>query len=315
MELLKRNAVPLLLVAAQWPVGWLLSQTVNSYYLQIIVYIGINAMLAVSLNLINGITGQFSLGHAGFMAVGAYVSAACSLFLVNGWPAALALPAILLAGGLAAALAGLVVGLPTLRLRGDYLAITTLGFGEIIRVVILNTAAVGGARGLGGMPPLSDFASVYACTIVCVLVIWRLVHSPLGKAFTAVREDEIAAAAMGIDTTRYKITAFVLGAFWAGVAGALFAHFIGYIHTNSFTFLKSVEVVVMVVLGGMGSISGAIIAAAVLTVLTEALRFLADYRMIIYSVLLIVMMLTRPGGLLGRHEITQWRFWSSRTAR
>ncbi|HEX2675084.1 MAG TPA: branched-chain amino acid ABC transporter permease [Polyangiales bacterium] len=304
MGTLKRNALPLALLLAQWPLGLLLQATLNSYYQQIIVYIGINAMLAVSLNLINGITGQFSLGHAGFMAVGAYVGSACSLFVTNGLPNVLALPIVLLAGGGAAALAGLIVGLPTLRLKGDYLAITTLGFGEIIRVIILNTDLVGGARGLGGMPPLSGYASVYVCAILCVLMIWRLVHSSRGKAFTAVREDEIAAAAMGIDTTRYKIVAFVLGAAWAGVAGALFACFIGYIHTNSFTFIKSVEIVVMVVLGGMGSITGAVIAAAMLTILTEALRFLADYRMIIYSALLVVMMLTRPGGLMGRKEIT-----------
>jgi branched-chain amino acid transport system permease protein len=305
VEILKRNALVITLLGATYPLGLVLASALNSYYQQIIVYIGINVMLAVSLNLINGITGQFSLGHAGFMAVGAYVSAAASSSLVAGLAPPLALPIVLLLGGAAAAVAGLVVGLPTLRLRGDYLAITTLGFGEIIRVVILNTESVGGARGLGGMPPLSGFASVYACAITCVVMIWRLVHSQRGKAFTAVREDEIAAAAMGIDTTRYKISAFVLGAFWAGVAGALFAHFIGYIHTNSFTFLKSVELVVMVVLGGMGSISGAIIAAAGLTVLTEALRFLADYRMIIYSALLVAMMLTRPGGLLGRRELVR----------
>jgi len=310
------NLIPLLLLAAQWPLGWLLGQVLNSYYVQIIVYIGINVILAVSLNLINGITGQFSLGHAGFMATGAYVSAACSLLAWPGLPAPLAVPLSLLTGGLAAAGAGLLVGIPTLRLRGDYLAIATLGFGEIIRVVILNADAVGGARGLSVSPTLGSygFAVVFTCAIACVLVLWRIVHSPRGKAFTAVREDEIAAAAMGIDTTRYKITAFVVGAFWAGVAGGLFAHFIGYIHTNSFTFLKSIEIVVMVVLGGMGSTSGAILAAVVLTILPEALRDVAEYRMIIYSTLLVVMMLTRPSGLLGRHEITEWRFWRSRTA-
>jgi branched-chain amino acid transport system permease protein len=303
MATLKRNALPLALIAAQWPLGWLLGATLNAYYQQIIVYIGINVILSVSLNLINGITGQFSLGHAGFMAVGAYVGSACSLFLLPAASPLVQLPAMLALGGGAAALSGFLVGLPSLRLRGDYLAIVTLGFGEIIRVVILNTELVGGARGLGGMPPLCDFTVVSVCAILCVVSVWRMVQSPRGKAFTAVREDEIAAGAMGIDTTRYKITAFVIGAFWAGVAGSLFAHFLGYIHTNSFTFLKSVEIVVMVVLGGMGSISGAILAATVLTVLTEALRFLADYRMIIYSALLVVMMLTRPGGLLGRREL------------
>ena len=208
-----------------------------------------------------------------------------------------------------------MVGIPTLRLRGDYLAIATLGFGEIIRVVILNTDAVGGARGLGGIPTLAGFGSVYACAVLCVVSLWRMVYSQRGTAFFAIREDEMAAAAMGVDTTRYKILAFVVGAFWAGVAGGLLAHFIGYLHTNSFGFLRSVEIVVMVVLGGLGSITGAILAATILTVLPEVLRFGAEYRMVIYSLLLIALMLTRPSGLMGGAEITAWRFWSSTTAR
>jgi branched-chain amino acid transport system permease protein len=312
--LLRANVVPLVLLAALWPLGMLLERAVNPYIVQIIIYIGINVILAVSLNLINGITGQFSLGHAGFLAIGAYVSAACTMFAWPHVPGPIALTLALLAGGLAAALAGLAVGIPALRLRGDYLAIATLGMGEIIRVVILNMDAVGGARGLFGIPVLAGFFSVYACAVACVVVIWRLAYSMKGRAFFAIREDEIAAAAMCIDTTRYKTIAFIVGAFWAGLAGGLFAHVIGYIHTNSFTFLKSIEVVVMVVLGGMGSISGAIFAAAVLTVLPEVLRFGAEYRMIIYSVLLIVLMITRPTGLLRSREITQWRSSKPRTA-
>jgi len=312
--LVRRNAALALMVALMWPLGALLSAAVNPYYLQIIVYIGINVILAVSLNLINGITGQFSLGHAGFMAIGAYVSAAFTLFV---WPSAppAGLWVALALGGLAAAAAGLVIGIPTLRLRGDYLAIATLGFGEIIRVVIVNTDRVGGARGLFGIPVLASFASVYACAVACVVLLARLVYSPKGKALAAIREDETAAAAMGIDTTRLKIMAFIIGAFWAGVAGGLFAHFIGYIHTNSFTFLKSIEIVVMVVLGGMGSFSGAILAAAALTILPELLRFGAEYRMIVYSILLVVMMLTRPTGLLGNREITTWLSSKPSTAR
>ncbi len=315
LDLLKRNAALALLIALQWPLGLALERWLNPYYLQIVVYCGINVTLAASLNLINGIAGQFSLGHAGFMAIGAYVSAACTLLAWPSAPPALQLPLGLLVGGLAAAGAGLLVGIPTLRLRGDYLAIATLGFGEIIRVVILNTEAVGGARGLGGIPPLAGFASVTACAIACVAMLWRLVHSVKGLAFAAIREDDIAAAAMGVDTTRHKIIAFALGAFWAGVAGGLFAHFIGYIHTNSFQFLKSIEIVVMVVLGGAGSLSGSILAAIALTILPELLRFGAEYRMIIYSALLIAMMIMRPDGLLGSREITQWRFWKSATAR
>lgn len=312
-QLLRANAVPLALLVALWPLGLILERAVNPYILQILIYIGINVILAVSLNLINGIAGQFSLGHAGFLAIGAYVSAACTMFIWPQAPGPIALALALLAGGLAAAVAGLAVGIPALRLRGDYLAIATLGMGEIIRVIILNTETVGGARGMFGIPLLAGFFSVYACTLACVVVIWRLAYSTKGCAFFAIREDEVAAAAMGIDTTRYKTIAFIVGAFWAGLAGCLFAHVIGYIHTNSFTFLKSIEVVVMVVLGGMGSISGAIFAAAVLTVLPEVLRFGAEYRMIIYSILLIVLMITRPTGLLGSREITQWRSSKPRT--
>jgi branched-chain amino acid transport system permease protein len=314
-HVVRANALPALILVALWPLDSALNRWLNPYFLQIIVYIGINAILAVSLNLINGITGQFSLGHAGFLAIGAYVSAACTMFAWPQAPPTVALALALVAGGLAAAAAGFLVGIPTLRLRGDYLAIATLGMGEIIRVVILNIEAVGGARGLFGIPTLAGFFSVYACALVCVVTLWRLVSSGKGRAFFAIREDEVAAAAMGVDTTRYKIAAFTVGAFWAGLAGCLFAHFVGYIHTNSFTFLKSIEIVVMVVLGGMGSISGAIIAAVILTILPELLRFGAEYRMILYSALLIVLMLTRPGGLLGRHEIDSWRFWKLGTAR
>jgi branched-chain amino acid transport system permease protein len=310
---IRRNLPLLAVLLLLWPLGLGLGRVLNGYYLQITVLIGINVILAASLNLINGVTGQFSLGHAGFLAVGAYVSAFTSLAL--GLTSSLELPLALLAGGLAAALAGLAVGIPTLRLRGDYLAIATLGFGEIIRVIILNTEAVGGARGLGGIPTLAGFGAVFGCAVLCVVALWRLVYSPRGSAFFAIREDEVAAAAMGIDTTRYKILAFTIGAFWAGVAGGLLAHFIGYLHTNSFTFLRSVEIVVMVVLGGLGSLTGCVLAAAILTILPEALRFGAEYRMVIYSLLLIAIMLTRPSGLMGGREILPWRSWSSTPAR
>lgn len=311
--MIRRNLPLLVALLVMWPLGLLLGRGLNAYYLQIVVLIGINVILAASLNLINGVTGQFSLGHAGFLAVGAYVSAFTSLTL--GLSSSLALPLPLLTGGLAAALAGLAVGVPTLRLRGDYLAIATLGFGEIIRVIILNTDAVGAARGLGGIPILAGFGAVFGCAALCLVMLWRLVYSPRGSAFFAIREDEVAAAAMGIDTTRYKILAFTIGAFWAGVAGGLLAHFIGYLHTNSFTFLRSVEIVVMVVLGGLGSLTGCVLAAAILTILPEALRFGAEYRMVIYALLLIAIMLTRPSGLMGGREILPWRFWSSTAAR
>jgi branched-chain amino acid transport system permease protein len=293
-----------------------------AYYNRIIVMMGINITMAVSLNIINGHAGQFSLGHAGFMAVGAYFSAFLTVFyfspVVDRMPAGtqqlaaqngLLLLSVLLGGGLAA-IAGYVVGQPSLRLRGDYLAIVTLGFGEIIRVLILNIEKIGAARGLSGIPKWANFFWVYFFAFVTVLISWRLVKSSVGRAFLAVREDQIAAEAMGVDTTKYKVKAFVIGSFLAGVAGGLFAHFMMYLNPTMFMFIKSFEVVAMVVLGGLGSISGSILAAIILTFLPEGLRSVKNYmpggkdpRMIIYSLMLITLMLTRPQGLLGRREL------------
>jgi branched-chain amino acid transport system permease protein len=289
-----------------------------AYYTRILVLIGINITLAVSLNIINGHAGQFSLGHAGFMAVGGYFSAFLTYFyfskLVDRYPSAQSalLVVALLAGGALAAVAGYVVGLPSLRLRGDYLAIVTLGFGEIIRVLILNIEKIGGARGFTGIPHWSNFFWVYFFAGITILVSLRLVRSAVGRAFLAVREDQIAAEAMGINTTKYKVKAFVIGSFWAGVAGGLYAHYLMYLNPSMFTFIRSFEIVVMVVLGGLGSISGSIIAAVILTILPEGLRIVKevlhsdkDPRMIIYSITLIVLMLTRPQGIFGRRELWQ----------
>ena len=301
----------------------LLPRVLSPYYATIVIRIGIAVIAAVSLQLVNGFTGQFSIGHAGFMAVGAYVSAAFSVYVGAAWleamasvlPAALAraayYPLALAAGGFAAAVAGLVVGIPALRLRGDYLAIATLGFAEVIRIAILNVDAVGGARGFSvaaaGHPGadlrFEGFGAVYAVAIVTIVVISRLVYSSGGLSFRAVREDEVAAASIGVPATRVKVEAFVVASFFAGVAGALFAHSEGYVHTNSFAFLRSFELVVFVVLGGLGSITGAVIAAAVLTAAPELLRGLGEWRMVLYSLLLIVTMLVRPQGLLGTREL------------
>jgi branched-chain amino acid transport system permease protein len=285
---------------------------VNQYIARILILSGINIILAVSLNLINGFTGQFSLGHAGFMAIGGYTSA---YFAIHAGPSILRLlgrapgaagpagPVVLicglLLGGVAAAVAGLLVGIPALRLRGDYLAIATLGMGEIIRVVILNIDAVGGARGLNNIPAYTNFFWVYLLVAITILVHWNLVRSRHGRALLAVREDEVAAESLGIPTTRYKVLAFTVGAAFAGMAGSLFAHYLSYLNTNSFTFLKSIEVVIMVVLGGMGSIFGSVVAAIFLTILPEVLRPIREYRMVIYSLLLIVLMIVRPQGIFG----------------
>jgi branched-chain amino acid transport system permease protein len=280
------------------------------YYYQILILAGVNVILAVSLNLTNGITGQFSIGHAGFFAVGAYVAAALSFYAGPSIRAAteflpvFAADGVLLliassAGMLAAAGAGWLVGMPSLRLRGDYLAIMTLGFGEIIRVVILNIDAVGGARGFTGIPRLADFFWVLLGATACIVVVRNLVKSSQGRALLAIREDEIAAQAMGLAVTRHKVSAFVIGAAFAGLAGSLFGHFTMFLHTNSFTFVKSFEIVIMIALGGLGSIAGAVIGAVTLTVLPEVFRGFAEYRMVIYALALILIMIYRPQGLLG----------------
>ena len=303
-----------------WALNGAALGTLNPYVYRILVLCCLNVILALSLNLVNGITGQFSIGHAGFMAVGAYVSAAFTvyaaprLFGVTAATGSLAAagPFIvaLILGGLAAGLAGLLVGLPSMRLRGDYLAIVTLGFGEIIRVAILNIDAVGGARGFAGIPQRTDLAWAAAVAVLTFVVIRNLVRSYHGRALLAIREDEIAAEALGVPTTRYKVSAFVVAAFFAGVSGGLFSHYT-YLHTNSFTFMKSIEVIVMVVLGGMGSLIGSVLGAFLLTALPEMLRFASAERLIIYSLLLIVLMIARPQGILGNREIA----WSALFAR
>jgi ABC-type branched-subunit amino acid transport system permease subunit len=427
---LRSNWIIPLLLLALWPISWVVedSAKVDAYWARIVILIGINITLAVSLQLINGISGQFSLGHAGFMAVGAYLAGYATktfgsittpdedviemanplgvalyfaslivVLLIAGliiylvfllirqsrrihpslpgilmvmlfaWlvadiafgtrhPSPLAvwthlvqalhqlfdflntraagaalsisthLPVFsrkpltlliaLIGGGCLAALAGLVVGLPTLRLRGDYLAIATLGFAEIIRVAIVNSRPLGGATGLTNIPFYANPADpdngvaahyilpwVYGVAIVTIVVIWRIKNSAKGRALEAVREDEIAAASIGINPTHHKVLSFMIGAFFAGVAGALYAHYDGYLHPTRFDIMRSIELVVMVTLGGLGSISGAVLAAVVLTILPEVLRPVAEWRMVIYSLLLIGMMLGRPQGLLGGREL------------
>jgi len=314
---MKRLLGPLVVLVVLVVLNSGLERVLNPYFFQVLILVGINIILAVSLNLVNGFTGQFSIGHAGFMAAGAYGSAMFSLTvgqrmvnaLVAGHvPAAAAEGAALLLalvlGGLLAAVFGYLVGLPSLRLRGDYLAIVTLGFGEIIRVLILNIDVIGGPRGLPGIPKWANFFWVFLVVAVVIAVSRNLAHSTHGRALFAIRDDEIAAEALGVDTTRYKIVAFVIGAFFAGVAGGLFAHYLCYLNPNSFTFLKSIEIIAMVVLGGMGSVSGSVLAAIVLTLSPELLRPVKEYRMVIYALMLIVLMITRPQGLLGTRELS-----------
>lgn len=270
------------------------------YYLDLIVDVGINIILAVSLNLINGHTGQFSLGHAGFMAVGGYIAAKLTLVFGASVPMAMQpflFVGALFIGGVAAAAVGLGVGVPSLRLRGDYLAIVTLGFGEIIRVVFQTSETFGAATGLTGISKWTNFGWAWALAAITVYVITCLVNSTYGRGFIAVHDDEIAAGAMGINPVRYKVTAFVIGAFFAGIAGGLYAHHKLVLKPDGFDFVKSIEIVVMVILGGMGRTAGVIMAAIILTLLPEALRSVSEYRMIIYSLLIIALMMARPQGL------------------
>jgi branched-chain amino acid transport system permease protein len=310
---MKSNLLFLLLLIGISLAAQGITMVLPDYFGQLFMLACINAILAVSLNLVNGLSGQFSLGHAGFMAVGAYASASVDMFLLEGlhgtaWGGQAALLLSLLAAALVSALAGYLVGMPSLRLKGDYLAIATLGFGEIIRVVILNIEKVGGARGLFGIPTTTSAFLVVFVLAACVLATHRFVASSHGRALLAVRENEIAAEAIGVDTTHYKVQAFMVSAAVSGVAGGLYAHYLSYINPSSFDFMKSVEIVIMVVLGGMGSVSGSILAAFLLTFLPEALRPLqdlthVDLRMVIYSFLLILMMFIRPKGMFGRKEL------------
>lgn len=284
-------------------VGW-----INEYVVRVIMNCGIACILALSLNLINGCAGQFSLGHAGFMAVGAYVAASLTTVFPLGpfMQTNLGVGIGVVGGGVAAAAAGYLVGLPSLRLRGDYLAIVTLGFGEIIRIVILNIDAVGGPRGLPGIPRLASFFWISVWVVVTAIVLYRIMHSSMGRALLSLREDEIAAESMGINTAKYKVRAFVISSFFAGIAGGLFAHYQGFVDPSSFNFNRSVEVVIMVVMGGMGSLSGSIIGAVLVTVLPEFLRFLNQYRMVVFPAILILLMLLRPMGIMGHREIWDW---------
>ena len=319
----KSAFLPILAFAGLGVLSLFFQDLFNPYIQQIIIYGCINIILAVSLNLVNGFTGQFSIGHAGFMAAGAYTAAFLTKDMggylggvlgaegAGGILAGLEFFINTIAGGLVAAFVGFLVGLPSLRLKGDYLAIVTLGFGEIIRVVLLNMESVGGARGMYGIPKVVGFYWASSWAFLTILVTWRLVRSSYGRSYLAVREDEIAAESVGINTTGAKTQAFVISSFFAGVAGSIFAHYLAYLNPSSFTFMKSIDVVVMVVLGGMGSISGSVIAALIITVLPEALRPLQeitkiDFRMVIYSLTLVLLMLTRPQGLFGHREITDF---------
>lgn len=298
-------------IAATFGIIQLLISTgiINAYIMDTLTTICINIILAVSLNLITGFTGQFSLGHAGFMSIGAYTCAIITMrynttasFIIGA-----------LAGAILAALVGLIVGLPTLRLRGDYLAIATLGMAEIIRIIFLNLKITNTAAGLSNIPQFVNWFWLFLFTAGTIILITNFINSSHGRACISIREDEIASEAMGINSTKYKVTAFVIGAFFAGIAGAIYSSYFYYIKPDLFGFLKSIDILVIAVLGGLGSISGSIIAAVLLALISTFLQSFSDLRMVIYSVLLVVIMLFRPQGLLGSKELSLSLFkkWGS----
>ncbi|MEW8974129.1 MAG: branched-chain amino acid ABC transporter permease [Tissierellaceae bacterium] len=275
----------------------LINRGIFDSYIQLnLVIIGINIILAVSLNLITGFTGQFSLGHAAFMSIGAYASGIMTARL--GQPFIVGI----IFAGVFASLAGILIGIPTLRLKGDYLAIATLGFGEIVKILAINNDYIGGAVGLNDIPQYTNWNWLYFSVIVAILVIKNFVNSHNGRACMSIREDEIAAEAMGVNTTYYKILVFTIGAFFAGVAGALYANYFYFIKPDSFGFMKSVDILVIVVFGGMGSITGSILGAVLLSVISLFLQAIPELRMVVYSIILFLIMVYRPQGIMGDKE-------------
>lgn len=278
----------------------------NDFYLQILQQIGINVILAVGLNLIVGFSGQFSLGHAGFMAIGAYAAAIIGSRSAT-YPAFFA---AMVLGALIAGAVALVVGIPTLRLKGDYLAIATLGVSEIIRILIINGGDLtNGAAGILGIPAFTNWQMVYFFVVITTILTINFLRSPIGRATLSVREDEIAAESVGVNTTKIKVIAFVFGAITASIAGSLQAGFIGSVVPKDYTFINSINVLIIVVFGGLGSMTGTIVAAILLGILNMVLQNVASIRMIVYSLALILVMIFRPGGLLGTWELSLSRFF------
>jgi len=291
------------------------TKVINNYYSGILVVVCINVILAVSLNLTTGCLGQIALGHAGFMSIGGYTA---GLFYkamqAAGFEGYHIFALGLLLGGLLAAVSGVIIGIPALRLRGDYLAIITLGFGEIIRVLIENLKFTGGAQGLRGIPRLSTLLVAFIVCVISVTLLTTLMRSRHGRAILAIRENDIASEACGVHNTYYRTLAFTVAAFFAGIAGGLYAHYIGILGAQNFGFMRSVEIIIIVVLGGLGSFTGSIVAAVLLTVLPELLRSFADYRMLAYSAALIVLMIFKPSGLFGTYEFSLTRairYWAA----
>jgi branched-chain amino acid transport system permease protein len=295
----KKNIFNLILILSiYFIVEFLINRgIIDSYIILNIVVIGVNIILAVSLNLITGITGQFSLGHAAFMSIGAYASAIMTAKL--GQPFIVGI----IAAALSASLAGIIIGIPTLRLKGDYLAIATLGFGEIIKIIGLNNDYIGGATGLNDIPQYTNWTWIYFCVVITIIIINNFIKSYNGRACISIREDEIASETMGVNTTYYKILVFTMGAFFAGIAGALYANYFYFIRPDSFGFMKSIDILVIVVFGGIGSVLGSVVGAVMLSIISVFLQNIPELRMVVYSVILFLIMVYRPQGLIGKNNL------------
>jgi len=296
MKVNKKTIINIVIMLLAYALVFVLinSGVLSRQYKSLIVPICVNIMLAVSLNLVTGFLGELSLGHAGFMSIGAYSSALISIALSNTLPPALAFLIALLCGGILAAFFGFIIGVPVLRLRGDYLAIVTLAFGEIIKSIINYLKFTGGSKGLSKIPLYSDyrnFTVVFIITVITIVLISNLINSRDGRAIKSIRDNDIAAESIGINISKYKVSAFVIAAGFAGIAGALYAHNVGIIKPSIFDYNKSIEILVFVVLGGMGNIPGSIISAIILTLLPEFLRGADNLRMLLYAIVLIVMMI------------------------
>lgn len=269
------------------------------YYLEgIIILCGINVIIVLGLSLLTGFTGLFSFGHAGFMAIGAYISA--SLTTMAGWPF---VPAIV-AGGIGAMLISFIIGALTLNLKGDYFCIATLGFGEAIRLILNNVQFFGGARGMSGIPMTSSIEVVYIFVVICIIFMWFLIRSRHGRNMIAIREEELASQAIGINVFKYKLISLAISALYAGIGGALWAHYLTFINPAMFMLQKSTEMTIMVIIGGLGSITGSVVGAFFLTFLPEVFREFADWRMVVYGAAVIAVMALRPQGLLGGLEFS-----------
>ena len=300
---LKVNALWLALILFGYLLMTVLASTgiLNPFYLQIFEQIGINIILAVGLNLIVGFSGQFSLGHAGFMAIGAYAVA----IMGSKSPTYGSFFIAMLVGAVLAGAVALLVGIPTLRLKGDYLAIATLGVSEIIRILIVNGGELtNGAAGILSIPPFTSWQLVYAFVVITTILTLNFLRSSIGRSTLSVREDEIAAESVGVNTTKIKVIAFVFGAITASIAGSLQAGFVGSVVPKDYSFINTINVLIIVVFGGLGSMTGAIVAAVVLGILNMLLQDISSVRMIVYSLALILVMIFRPGGLLGTWELS-----------